>query len=55
MKTPAPTSNEAERLAALQPILAPGALDEEQLEDVRRRAAVALAGKGACWWNPGGR
>jgi len=27
-------------------------LGEAALEDVRRRAAVAIAGKGACWWNP---
>ena len=23
-----------------------------QLEDLRRRAALAIAGKGTCWWNP---
>ena len=33
-------------LAEFQP-LKPAAL-----EDVRRRAAVAMEGKGECWWNP---
>ncbi|MFN8092792.1 MAG: aldo/keto reductase [Vicinamibacteria bacterium] len=27
-------------------------LDEAGKADVRRRAAVAIEGKGACWWNP---
>jgi hypothetical protein len=27
-------------------------LTPEGLEDVRRRAAEAIRGKGACWWNP---
>lgn len=27
-------------------------LDQAALEDVRRRAELAIAGKGACWWNP---
>jgi aryl-alcohol dehydrogenase-like predicted oxidoreductase len=30
-------------------------LTENQLDDVRRRAAKAIASKGACWWNPQGR
>lgn len=27
-------------------------LTEAELENVRRRAETAIAGKGACWWNP---
>jgi aryl-alcohol dehydrogenase-like predicted oxidoreductase len=27
-------------------------LTQDQLADLRRRAAHAIAGKGACWWNP---
>ena len=27
-------------------------LDEAQMEDVRRRAVLARADKGPCWWNP---
>jgi len=27
-------------------------LDATGMEDVHRRAAVAIRGKGACWWNP---
>ncbi|HVO09169.1 MAG TPA: aldo/keto reductase [Vicinamibacteria bacterium] len=27
-------------------------LTADQMEDVRRRAGEAIAGKGACWWNP---
>ena len=29
-----------------------GPLPPAHLADVRRRAAVAMQGKGACWWNP---
>jgi hypothetical protein len=28
-------------------------LSRGQMEDIRRRAGKAVAGKGACWWNPG--
>lgn len=27
-------------------------LADDQLADIRERAALAIAGKGACWWNP---
>ncbi|HWI59771.1 MAG TPA: aldo/keto reductase [Bacillota bacterium] len=27
-------------------------LNSEQLEEIRRRAVEAIAGKGPCWWNP---
>ena len=27
-------------------------LTQDQLADVRRRAARAIEGKGPCWWNP---
>lgn len=27
-------------------------LEPEKLEDIRRRAAQAIEGKGPCWWNP---
>jgi aryl-alcohol dehydrogenase-like predicted oxidoreductase len=27
-------------------------LDTRSMEDLRRRAAAAIAGKGDCWWNP---
>ena len=27
-------------------------LDSAQLEDIRRRAVIAMEGKGPCWWNP---
>jgi aryl-alcohol dehydrogenase-like predicted oxidoreductase len=27
-------------------------LDPRKMEDIRRRAAVAIEGKGDCWWNP---
>ena len=27
-------------------------LDNRAMEDIRRRAAVAIEGKGNCWWNP---
>jgi 1-deoxyxylulose-5-phosphate synthase len=27
-------------------------LDPRALEDIRRRAAIAIEGKGECWWNP---
>lgn len=30
------------------------ALSSGQMSDVRRRAVEAIAGKGKCWWNPGG-
>jgi len=26
-------------------------LTAEQMDDVRRRARLAIQGKGACWWN----
>ncbi len=29
-------------------------LDGRAMEDVRRRAATAIEGKGDCWWNPSG-
>jgi hypothetical protein len=29
-----------------------GPLSKEQMKDIRRRAAVAVEGKGRCWWNP---
>ena len=29
-----------------------GPLGEEALQDLRARAAAAMQGKGACWWNP---
>lgn len=38
MKAPLPTDNEADRLVALQPLLAAGALDEEQLARYTRIA-----------------
>ena len=27
-------------------------LNARTMEDIRRRAARAIEGKGACWWNP---
>jgi hypothetical protein len=27
-------------------------LSEDQLDEIRRRAAKAREGKGPCWWNP---
>jgi aryl-alcohol dehydrogenase-like predicted oxidoreductase len=29
-------------------------LSSDQMADIRRRAVEAIAGKGKCWWNPGG-
>lgn len=43
MKTPSPPANETERLATLQPLLSPGALDEDQLARYTR-IARALGG-----------
>jgi aryl-alcohol dehydrogenase-like predicted oxidoreductase len=42
-----------EAFAAAREFGAP--LAEAELARVRARAAQAIAGKGACWWNPGGR
>ncbi|MBE7502333.1 MAG: aldo/keto reductase [Verrucomicrobiales bacterium] len=42
-----------EQDAVLQALLEFRPLSREQMEDIRRRAAKAVAGKGACWWNPG--
>ena len=41
-----------EQEAAFAAAAGPRPLDGPQLEDIRRRAAMAIAGKGSCWWNP---
>ena len=42
-----------EQDAVLQALQQFRPLSREQMEDIRRRAENAVAGKGACWWNPG--
>lgn len=43
-------SNEQDEAFAAAAGFAP--LDDRQLEDIGRRAAIARAEKGPCWWNP---
>ncbi len=42
--------NEVEAAVAAAAAFRP--LREEEMMDIRRRAEAAIAGKGACWWNP---
>jgi len=41
-----------EQDAAFQALSSFQPLESGQLEDIRRRAARAIEGKGPCWWNP---
>lgn len=47
-------SNPHEQDAAFAAASAYHALDQTQMEDISRRAAKAIEGKGECWWNPSG-
>lgn len=45
-------SNEAEQDAALPAAAQAASMSDDELRDVQRRAALAIEGKGTCWWNP---
>ena len=41
-----------EQDAVLQAFRSFRALTTEQMDEIRRRAEMAVEGKGECWWNP---